>query len=184
MWASHSAHHHSEEYNLSTALRQTSTDCIGFVFYLAMYLAGTPMYVMISVGTLNLVYQFWVRTQNVDRTGMFDYLLITLSNHRVHHAKDPCYIDKNYGGFLIVWDRLFGTFCDEQRDEKLIYGITHGLRSWNPIWANAVVCWDTLMLAVKAPRRRDKISVWFKGSGWFPQGLEPSREDPLGRHEQ
>ena len=183
MWASHSAHHQSEEYNLSTALRQTSTDYIGFVFYLPMYLAGTPVYVMISVGTLNLVYQFWVHTQHVDRMGMLDYLLVTPSNHRVHHAKNPRYIDKNYGGFLIVWDRLFGTFCDEQRDEKPIYGITHGLRSWNPIWANAVVWWDTLMLAVKAPRWRDKISVWFKGPGWFPQGLEPSREDPLGWHE-
>ena len=115
--------------------------------------------------------------------GMLDYLLVTPSNHRVHHAKNPRYIDKNYGGFLIVWDRLFGTFSDEQRDEKPIYGITHGLRSWNPIWANAVVWWDTLMLAVKAPRWRDKISVWFKGPGWFPQGLEPSREDPLGWHE-
>ncbi len=183
MWASHSAHHQSEEYNLSTALRQTSTDYIGFVFYLPMYLAGTPVYVMISVGTLNLVYQFWVHTQHVDRMGMLDYLLVTPSNHRVHHAKNPRYIDKNYGGFLIVWDRLFGTFCDEQRDEKPIYGITHGLRSWNPIWANAVVWWDTLMLAVKAPRWRDKISVWFKGPGWFPQGLEPSRDDPLGWHE-
>ena len=182
MWASHSAHHQSEEYNLSTALRQTSTDYIGFVFYLPMYLAGTPVYVMISVGTLNLVYQFWVHTQHVDRMGMLDYLLVTPSNHRVHHAKNPRYIDKNYGGFLIVWDRLFGTFCDEQRDEKPIYGITHGLRSWNPIWANAVVWWDTLILAVKAPRWRDKISVWFKGPGWFPQGLEPSREDPLGWH--
>tara|TARA_Y200000002_G_scaffold212775_1_gene175624 strand:- start:581 stop:1834 length:1254 start_codon:yes stop_codon:yes gene_type:complete len=183
MWASHSAHHQSEEYNLSTALRQTSTDYIGFVFYLPMYLAGTPAYVMISVGTLNLVYQFWVHTQHVDRMGMLDYLLVTPSNHRVHHAKNPRYIDKNYGGFLIVWDCLFGTFCDEQRDEKPIYGITHGLRSWNPIWANAVVWWDTLMLAVKAPRWRDKISVWFKGPGWFPQGLEPSRDDPLDWHE-
>ena len=183
MWASHSAHHQSEEYNLSTALRQTSTDYIGFVFYLPMYLAGTPVHVMISVGTLNLVYQFWVHTQHVDRMGMLDYLLVTPSNHRVHHAKNPRYIDKNYGGFLIVWDRLFGTFCDEQKDEKPIYGITHGLRSWNPIWANAVVWWDTLMLAVKTPRWRDKISVWFKGPGWFPQGLEPIREDPLGWHE-
>ena len=184
MWASHSAHHQSEEYNLSTALRQTSTDYIGFVFYLPMYLAGTPVYVMISVGTLNLVYQFWVHTQHVDRMGVLDYLLVTPSNHRVHHAKNPRYIDKNYGGFLIVWDRLFGTFCDEQRDEKPIYGITHGLRSWNPIWANAIVWWDTLVLAAKAPRWRDKISVWFKGPGWLPHGLEPKRADPVGWHEQ
>ena len=150
LWASHSAHHQSEEYNLSTALRQTSTDYIGFVFYLPMYLAGTPAYVMISVGTLNLVYQFWVHTQHVNRLGILDYVLVTPSNHRVHHAKNPNYIDKNYGGFFIIWDRLFGTFCDEREDEKPVYGITHDLRSWNPLWANAIVWWQTLILAVRA----------------------------------
>ena len=184
MWASHSAHHQSEEYNLSTALRQTSTDYIGFVFYLPMYLAGTPAYVMISVGTLNLVYQFWVHTQHVDRLGVLDYLLVTPSNHRVHHAKNSSYIDKNYGGFFIIWDRLFGTFCDERKDEKPIYGITHGLRSWNPLWANAIVWWHTLILAVKAPRWRDKFAVWFKGPGWFPQGLESRGADSVGWADQ
>ncbi len=184
LWASHSAHHQSEEYNLSTALRQTSTDYIGFVFYLPMYLAGTPAYVMISVGTLNLVYQFWVHTQHVDRLGILDYWLVTPSNHRVHHAKNPGYIDKNYGGFFIIWDRLFGTFCDERKDEKPIYGITHGLRSWNPLWANASVWWHTLVLAVKAPRWRDKFAVWFSGPGWFPEGLDQRHEDAVGWTEQ
>lgn len=184
MWASHSAHHQSEEYNLSTALRQTSTDYIGFVFYLPMYLAGTPVYVMISVGTLNLVYQFFVHTQHVDRLGVFDYILVTPSNHRVHHAKNPRYIDKNYGGFFIIWDRIFGTFCDESRNEKPVYGITHGLRSWNPLWANAVVWWHTLVLAVKAPRWRDKLVVWFKGPGWLPAGVTPDQDDPVAWSEQ
>jgi hypothetical protein len=184
MWASHSAHHQSEEYNLSTALRQTSTDYIGFVFYLPMYLAGTPVYVMISVGTLNLVYQFWVHTQHVKRLGVLDYIFVTPSNHRVHHAKNAAYIDKNYGGFFILWDRLFGTFCDERDEEKPIYGITHGLRSWNPIWANASVWWQTLVLAFKAPRWRDKALIWFKGPGWFPQGLRPDSDDPIGWTEQ
>lgn len=177
MWASHSAHHQSEAYNLSTALRQTSTDYIGFVFYLPMYLLGTPAYVMISVGTLNLVYQFWVHTEHVKRLGIFDYILVTPSNHRVHHAKNPSYIDKNYGGFLILWDRLFGTFCDERDDEKPVFGITHGLRSWNPLWANAAVWWQTLVLAVQAPRWRDKAVIWFKGPRWFPQGIEPTPDD-------
>lgn len=179
MWASHSAHHQSEEYNLSTALRQTSTDYIGFVFYLPMYLAGTPAFVMISVGTLNLVYQFWVHTQHVKRLGVLDYILVTPSNHRVHHAKNPRYIDKNYGGFFILWDRLFGTFCDESDEEVPVYGITHGLRSWNPLWANAVVWWQSLVLALKAPRWRDKIVVWFKGPSWFPAGVERLPDDPV-----
>ena len=184
MWASHSAHHQSEEYNLSTALRQTSTDYIGFVFYLPMYLAGTPAYVMISVGSLNLVYQFWVHTQHVDRLGVLDYVLVTPSNHRVHHAKNPRYIDKNYGGFLILWDRLFGTFCNERIDDKPVYGITHGLRSWNPIWANAIVWWDTLVLCITAPRWRDKAAVWFKGPDWFPEGMRQVHDDGVGWDEQ
>ena len=177
LWASHSAHHQSEEYNLSTALRQTSTDYLGFVFYLPMYLAGTPAEVMISVGSLNLVYQFWVHTRHVNRLGVLDYILVTPSNHRVHHAKNPAYIDKNYGGVFILWDRMFGTFCDERSDEKPIYGITHRLSSWNPIWANASVWWQTLKLALAAPRWRDKAAVWFKGPGWQPYGVAQQVED-------
>ena len=121
MWASHAAHHQSEEYNLSTALRQTGTDYIGFVFYLPMYLAGTPVEVIVSVGSLNLVYQFWVHTEHVRRLGVLDYIFVTPSNHRVHHAKNPSYIDKNYGGVFVLWDRAFGTFEDEREDEPVSY---------------------------------------------------------------
>ena len=168
MWASHAAHHQSEEYNLSTALRQTGTDYIGFVFYLPMYIAGTPVEVMVSVGSLNLVYQFWVHTEHVRRLGFLDYILVTPSNHRVHHAKNPSYIDKNYGGVFVVWDRLFGTFEEEREDEPCRYGITHQLASWNPIWANFHVWWDTLKLSLRTQRWQDKCLVWFKGPAWRP----------------
>ena len=171
MWASHAAHHQSEEYNLSTALRQTGTDYIGFVFYLPMYLAGTPVAVIVSVGSLNLVYQFWVHTEHVRRLGILDYIFVTPSNHRVHHAKNPRYIDKNYGGVLVLWDRMFGTFEDEREQEPCRYGITHQLASWNPLWANAHVWWDTLMLSVRARRWQDKFLVWFKGPAWRPEDL-------------
>jgi sterol desaturase/sphingolipid hydroxylase (fatty acid hydroxylase superfamily) len=171
MWASHAAHHQSEEYNLSTALRQTGTDYIGFVFYLPMYLVGTPIEVIISVGSLNLVYQFWVHTEHVRRLGVLDYIFVTPSNHRVHHAKNPSYIDKNYGGVFVLWDRLFGTFEDEREDEPCRYGITHQLASWNPIWANAHVWWETLKLAVRTRRWQDKFLVWFKGPAWRPADL-------------
>jgi sterol desaturase/sphingolipid hydroxylase (fatty acid hydroxylase superfamily) len=157
MWASHAAHHQSEEYNLSTALRQTGTDYIGFVFYVPMYLAGTPVEVMISVGTLNLVYQFWVHTEHVRYLGILDYILVTPSNHRVHHAKNPNYIDKNYGGVFVIWDRLFSTFAVEKVEEPCRYGITQGLKSWNPVWANVHVWWDTLKLSVRT-KRAGKIS--------------------------
>ena len=171
MWASHAAHHQSEEYNLSTALRQTGTDYIGFVFYLPMYLAGTPFEVIISVGSLNLVYQFWVHTEHVRRLGVLDYIFVTPSNHRVHHAKNPSYIDKNYGGVFVLWDRAFGTFEDEREDEPCRYGITHQLASWNPLWANAHVWWDTLQLSLRTRRWQDKLLVWFKGPAWRPSDL-------------
>lgn len=177
MWASHAAHHQSEEYNLSTALRQTGTDYIGFVFYLPMYLAGTPVAVIVSVGSLNLVYQFWVHTEHVRRLGILDYIFVTPSNHRVHHAKNPRYIDKNYGGVLVLWDRMFGTFEDEREQEPCRYGITHQLASWNPLWANAHVWWDTLTLSVRARRWQDKFLVWFKGPAWRPEDLPLAVED-------
>ena len=176
MWASHAAHHQSEEYNLSTALRQTGTDYIGFVFYLPMYLMGTPIEVIVSVGSLNLVYQFWVHTEHVRRLGFLDYILVAPSNHRVHHAKNPSYIDKNYGGVFVLWDRMFGTFADECEDEPCRYGITHQLASWNPIWANAHVWWDTLKLSIRARRWRDKWLVWFKGPAWRPVDLALSSD--------
>ena len=106
MWASHVAHHQSEEFNLSTALRQTGTDYIGFVFYILLYLAGLPVEVVVTVGSLNLIYQFWVHTEHVGRLGFYEWLFVTPSNHRVHHAKNPIYIDRNYGGVFIIWDRF------------------------------------------------------------------------------
>jgi alkylglycerol monooxygenase len=176
MWASHAAHHQSEEYNLSTALRQTGTDYIGFVFYLPMYLVGTPVEVIVSVGSLNLVYQFWVHTEHVRRLGVLDYIFVTPSNHRVHHAKNPSYIDKNYGGVFVLWDRLFGTFEDERAEEPCRYGITHQLASWNPLWANAHVWWDTLKLSLRTRRWQDKFLVWFKGPAWRPGDLPPKSD--------
>ena len=176
MWASHSAHHQSEEYNLSTALRQTGTDYIGFVFYIPLYLAGTPVEVMVTVGSLNLVYQFWVHTEHVRFLGVLDYILVTPSNHRVHHAKNPNYIDKNFGGVFVFWDRLFGTFAVERVEEPCRFGITHGLKSWNPVWANTIVWWDTLKMSLRTRRWQDKFLVWFKGPAWQPADLNETYE--------
>ena len=173
MWASHSAHHQSEEYNLSTALRQTSTDYIGFIFYLPLYLAGVPTEVIISVGSLNLIYQFWVHTEHVRRIGFLEWILVTPSNHRVHHARNPEYVDKNYGGFFIIWDRIFGTFKDEETDRPCVYGVTNQLGSFNPLWANLYVWYDTFLISLKTKRWSDKVRVWFKGPGWYPEDAQP-----------
>ena len=171
MWASHVAHHQSQDYNLSTALRQTSTDYIGFVFYLPLYLLGMPVEVVITVGSLNLVYQFWVHTEHIKTLGLIDYILVTPANHRVHHAVNEGYLDKNYGGVFILWDRLFGTFVMEDPNKKCVYGIRHPLNSWNPLWANFHVWLDTFRMSLQAKVLRDKLLVWFRSPAWVPGGL-------------
>jgi sterol desaturase/sphingolipid hydroxylase (fatty acid hydroxylase superfamily) len=173
LWAAHAVHHQSEDYNLSTALRQTSTGFIfGWIFYLPLFLIGFPLEVLITVNAINLIYQFWVHTQLVRRLGVFDRILITPSNHRVHHAQNERYIDKNYGGMLILWDRLFGTFEDESEDEPVVFGVRKPLANWNPFWANLQVYDYLLFDARRASRWRDKLSVWFRPTGWRPADVE------------
>ena len=171
MWASHVAHHQSQDYNLSTALRQTSTDYIGFVFYLPLYLLGMPVEVVITVGSLNLVYQFWVHTEHIKTLGVVDYILVTPANHRVHHAVNEGYLDKNYGGVFILWDRFFGTFVMEDPNKECVYGIRHPLNSWNPLWANFHVWLDTFRMSLQASVLRDKLLVWFRSPSWVPEDL-------------
>lgn len=177
LWASHVAHHQSEEFNLSTALRQTGTDYVGFLFYLPLYISGLPLEVVITVGSLNLLYQFWVHTEHVGKLGLLEWILITPSNHRVHHAKNPQYIDRNYGGVFIVWDRLFGTYKEEDEDEPCQYGITEALHSWNPIWANLHVWIDTAKLAWRTRNWSDKLKIWFKPPSWRPADLPQADYD-------
>lgn len=172
-WASHIAHHQSEEFNLSTALRQTGTDYIGFVFYLPLYFAGVPAAVVVTVGSLNLIYQFWVHTEHIRRLGPLEWMFVTPSNHRVHHARNTEYIDKNYGGVFILWDRLFGTFKDERPEAPCVYGITTGLKSFNPLWANFHFWIDTFRLAWRTWNWADKFKIWFMPPGWVPADLGP-----------
>ena len=171
LWASHVVHHQSEEFNLSTALRQTSTGWLNGVFYLPLYVLGVPVELMISVGSLNLIYQFWVHTEHVRRLGVLEWVLVTPSNHRVHHAKNPQYLDRNYGGVFIVWDRLFGTFQDELPSEPCRYGTTRQLASWNPVWANVHIWGDGLRQMWVTPRWRDKVGLWFKSPAWDAPGV-------------
>ncbi|MDA8481569.1 sterol desaturase family protein [Pseudomonas resinovorans] len=169
LWAAHSVHHQSEEYNLSTALRQTSTGfLLGWVFYLPMALAGVPPLVFFTVGALNLLYQFWVHTRHVPKLGWLEWIFITPSNHRVHHAQNPVYMDRNYGGVFILWDRLFGTFQEELDEEPVIFGVTTPLASWNPLWANLQFYVQLWRDAVRAESRWDKLRIWFMRTGWRP----------------
>ena len=169
LWAAHAVHHQSEDYNLSTALRQTSTSFLtSWVFYVPLFVIGFPLEVLLAVGANNLIYQFWVHTQIVRRLGVLDYIFVTPSNHRVHHAQNERYIDKNYGGIFILWDRLFGTFEDERDDDPVIFGVRKPLANWNPFWANLQV-YDYLLFDARHTRRwRDKIGLWFRRTGWRP----------------
>lgn len=175
-WAAHVAHHQSEEYNLSTALRQTSTGYLGFIFYIPLYVLGFPPYVLVTVGSLNLIYQFWVHTEHVRTLGPLEWVFITPSNHRVHHAKNPEYLDKNYGGVFILWDRLFGTFKAEEADRPCVYGTTHQLGSWNPLWANFHIYYSGVQDMLRTRHVGDALRLWFKGPGWRPRDL---RDEPI-----
>ena len=176
LWASHVAHHQSEEFNLSTALRQTSTGFLNFVFYIPLYVIGFPAYLLITVGSLNLIYQFWVHTEHVRRLGPLEWLLVTPSNHRVHHAKNPEYVDRNYGGVFIIWDRIFATFKDEDPQRPCVYGTTRQLASFNPLWANLEVWYGGIRDMVQTRHPLDALKLWFKGPGWRPRDLRGTPE--------
>ena len=168
-WAAHVVHHQSEDYNLSTALRQTSSGwLVGWIFYLPMAIAGFPPLVFAVVALIDLLYQFWVHTEQVGRLGAFDRWFCAPSNHRVHHAVNDVYLDRNYGGVFLVWDRLFGTYAEEDPAVPCVYGTRAPLRSWNPIRANLQVYAELGRESWRATHWRDKLRVWLKPPGWRP----------------
>ena len=172
LWAAHVAHHQSEDYNLTTALRQTSTGfLLGWIFYIPMFLVGVPAEVVVTVGSLNLIYQFWVHTEHIAKLGWYEWLFVTPSNHRVHHAQNDIYLDRNYGGVFILWDRLFGTFQEELDEEPVIFGIRGPLHSWNPVRALTHIYVDMARDSWHAARWSDKLKVWVGRTGWRPDDV-------------
>lgn len=171
-WAAHVAHHQSEDYNLSTALRQTSSGfLLGWVFYVPLFLLGVPVEMVVTVGALNLIYQFWVHTQHVPELGWMERVFITPSNHRVHHAQNDCYLDRNYGGVFIIWDRLFGTYQRELPDVPCVYGIRGPIRSWNPLVALTHIYKDMFDDMRRTTRWRDRFRVLWARTGWQPSDV-------------
>ena len=132
-WASHVNHHSSQHYNLSTALRQTWTGffAISFIFRVPLLFLGFHPAMVAFIGAVNLIYQFWIHTEAIDRLGAAENILNTPSHHRVHHGVQQEYLDKNYGGILIIWDRLFGTF--QREGERVRYGLTKNIDTFNPL---------------------------------------------------
>jgi alkylglycerol monooxygenase len=185
LWAAHAVHHQSQDYNLSTALRQTSSGALlGWIFYVPMALAGVPPLVFGVVALIDLLYQFWVHTEQVGKLGWFDRWFCSPSNHRVHHAVNDAYLDKNYGGILILWDRVFGTFKDEDDQEKCVYGTRGLLNSWDPLWANAQVYAGLAHDSWHARSWLDKLKVWVKPPGWRPADVAERFPKPAFRMAQ
>ncbi len=174
-WAAHVVHHQSQHFNLTTALRQSGTGfLLGWVFYLPLALLGVPPAVFALVAVVNLLYQFWVHTEQIGSLGWFDRWFCSPSNHRVHHAVNDEYVDKNYGGVLMVWDHLFGTFEPERA--VCVYGTRKPLNSCDPLWANLEVYAQLIQTTRRTPRWTDKLRVWCRHAGW--QSPQMAREQP------
>jgi len=184
LWASHVVHHQSEEFNLGTALRQTGTSFVfGWAFYLPMALLGFPPLAFGVAALIDLLYQYWIHTEQIGRLGWFDRVFASPSNHRVHHGVNERYLDRNYGGILILWDRMFGTFVEEDAREPVVYGTRAPLRSFDPLWANLEVYTALARDSWRTERWRDKLRVWLAPPGWRPADLEASDPKPPFRIE-
>jgi sterol desaturase/sphingolipid hydroxylase (fatty acid hydroxylase superfamily) len=173
LWASHVVHHSSERYNLSTALRQTWTGEYTVLFFLPVALLGVPVELVLASWSINLLYQFWIHTEAIDKLwAPLEWVLNTPSHHRVHHGTQPQYLDRNYGGILIVWDRLFGSF--EPEGERVRYGLTTNIATHNPLRVATheyVALWRDLRTAGSW---RDRTGYLLRGPGWAP-AAEPER---------
>ncbi len=176
IWGSHEAHHSSQEYNLSVALRQGAFQRLfSFPYYLPMAVVGfSPLQFMVC-SQINTLYQFFIHTRLVGKLGFLEYFMNTPSHHRVHHGVNPKYIDKNHAGVFIIWDKLFGTFQAEE--EEPYYGTVKPLTTLNPVWAQLHYFWHLVQLSIRA-RGLDKLRVWVKGPGWKPDYLGGKSEIP------
>jgi sterol desaturase/sphingolipid hydroxylase (fatty acid hydroxylase superfamily) len=171
-WASHVVHHSSQHYNLTTALRQTWTGVISlsFVFRLPLFWIGFPPEMIFFCVGLNLIYQYWIHTEAVDRCpAWFEAIFNTPSHHRVHHATNPRYLDANYAGVFIIWDKLFGSFVPERADDPCRYGLVHNISSHNPL-VIATHEWGAMARDLLRYRPRHWLGFLFGPPGWSPDG--------------
>lgn len=172
-WNHHIIHHSSEEYNLPCALRQSISEVVSIsIFFLfPLALLGVPTTVLAVVAPVHLFAQFWYHTRHIGRMGFLESFLVTPSHHRVHHAINPEYIDKNYSQIFIVWDKLFGTFQPELDEVPPVYGVKRAVRTWNPFLINFQHLWLIVQDAWRTSRIADKFRVWFMPTGWRPDDV-------------
>ncbi len=173
-WNAHIIHHSSEEFNLACALRQSVSVFVRLfvIFLLPAAVLGVPAQVIAIVAPLHLFAQFWYHTQHIGKMGFLEKIIVTPSHHRVHHAINAAYIDKNLGQIFIFWDKLFGTFQEELKDVPPVYGITRPVQTWNPIKINFVHLCQLVKDALRTKSIKDKLRIWFMPTGWRPADVE------------
>ncbi|HLP37246.1 sterol desaturase family protein [Lacibacter sp.] len=169
-WNAHIIHHSSEDFNLACALRQSISVVFRLftIFLLPAALLGVPTMVIAVVAPLHLFAQFWYHTQHINKMGFLEKIIVTPSHHRVHHAINPEYLDKNYGQIFIIWDKLFGTYQEELPDKKPVYGITRPVQTWNPIKINFMHLGLLIKDAWLTKNWNDKFRIWMMPTGWRP----------------
>jgi sterol desaturase/sphingolipid hydroxylase (fatty acid hydroxylase superfamily) len=169
-WNGHIVHHSSEEFNLACALRQSISSIVKTfaIFLLPAALFGVPHQVIAVIAPLHLFAQFWYHTQHINKMGFLEKIIVTPSHHRVHHAINKEYIDKNYGQIFIFWDKWFGTFQEELPNVPPVYGITRPVRTCNPIKINFQHVWLLIKDAWRTNSWKEKITLWFKPTGYRP----------------
>ena len=172
-WNMHVIHHSSEEFNLACALRQSITNNlgIGILFLVPAALLGVPPKMISILGPLHLFGQFWYHTRHIGKLGWLEYILVTPSQHRVHHAINKEYIDKNLAAIFCIWDRAFGTFQEELDDVPCVYGTLKPVRTWNPILINFQHLWFLTQDAWYTSSIKDKFKIWFMPTGWRPKDV-------------
>lgn len=173
-WNQHVIHHSSEEFNLACALRQPISNLIGYfsILLLPAALLGVPYKVIAILAPVHLFAQFWYHTQHIGKMGWLEKVLVTPSQHRVHHAINPEYIDKNLGQILCIWDRVFGTFQEEMEEVPPQFGVLKQAATWNPVHINFQHFWNLSKDAWRTGNYWDKIRIWFMPTGWRPKDVQ------------
>ena len=172
-WNQHVIHHSSEEFNLACALRQSVSDLLGYgaLFLIPAAILGVPHQAITLLAPIHLFGQFWYHTQHIGKLGILEYFLVTPSQHRVHHAINPIYIDKNLAAIFCVWDRWFGTFQEELDDEPPVYGVLKPVHTWNPLIINFKHLWGMIQDAWYTRSWKEKLTLWWRPTGYRPHDV-------------
>ena len=172
-WNQHVIHHSSEEFNLACALRQSISNFLGYgaLFLIPAAIFGIQHEVIGLLLPLHLFGQFWYHTRHIGKLGILEYIIVTPSQHRVHHAINPVYIDKNLGAIFCVWDRWFGTFQEELDDEPPVYGVLKPVSTWNPILINFTHIWGLILDFFRTKSLKEKLILWFMPTGYRPKDV-------------